>query len=174
MFSGGLGHGQVEPGRRLGKSHLWAERPSLGLSAETGTAQGQSDLHRQWGWGVEVSTGISDLSERRSRLMLLPVKMTELISNPLTVSLCKNHSDIYHSFSTLSSGVRKISSAAVHIRGGGYKSVQPVWKANWPHMSKLQMLCISWDTAISLLGIYLQMHSLTHEITYAQVCIASL
>lgn len=51
MFSGGLGHGQVEPGRRLGKSHLWAEWPSLGLSAETGTVQGQPGLHRPWGGG---------------------------------------------------------------------------------------------------------------------------
>ena len=55
MFHGGLGHGhgQVEPGRKLEKSHLWPERPSLGLSSEIGTAQGQPGLDRQW-WGEGV------------------------------------------------------------------------------------------------------------------------
>lgn len=69
MFSGGLGHGQVEPGRRLGKSHLWAERPSLGLSAETdcaGTAWPAQTMGR---WGRPQ--GLMIYRKEVSRLMLL-------------------------------------------------------------------------------------------------------
>lgn len=54
----------MEPRRKEpGKSHLWIERPSLGLSSEMGTAQGQPDMDRQWGLGT--STRINDLLERR-------------------------------------------------------------------------------------------------------------